>query len=396
MPLLLPMLADVPKIVTLFAICFGIIAIIGLILAALFLIEKKAEKRFSDAIETAPNGIIITDQKGKITFVNAQAEKLFQYTKSELMGQKIELLIPHHSRNKHLQYRYSYATSPTLRPMGQGRDLYGLRKDGTEIPIEIGLTPLKTDRGTFVLAAIVDITERKRAIQVREDLLSTVSHDMRTPLQAIKSNTYFISHLTPLAQREKELQKSVSSIDQSADLMERLLSDFLDADKIESGRLSLELKSVSVTDLISDSLVVVDPLAKEKHIQIEKHLPTEPILLLCDRGKTTQVIFNLLGNAIKFSPKEGRITLEVNREKEIVRFSISDHGPGIPPKDLPLLFTRYGQTLQASRKKGTGLGLFIAKGFVEAHGWKIGVTSEVGKGSTFYFTLPLSASIPKT
>lgn len=224
----------------------------------------------------------------------------------------------------------------------------------------------------------------QRATRAREDLLAVVSHDLRNPLGVILMNVA-VMRLGPFGQ-EREGHKRLASIERAADQMNRLIGGLLDAASIEAGRLSVELGRLRIAPLVSEALESLQALAESKSLHLERELPAELPDVAADAARVHQVLANLIGNAIKFTPGGGTITVRAEPSDDTVTFSVADTGPGIEEEDLHHLFSRYWQAKRTARL-GTGLGLFIVKGIVEAHGGEVWVESEVGAGTTFYFTL---------
>jgi PAS domain S-box-containing protein len=228
--------------------------------------------------------------------------------------------------------------------------------------------------------------EAQRAIRVREDVLAVVSHDLRNPLGAIHLSADLLEHRLRQA-GDARLRKYVETIVRCTDRMERLIGDLLDMASIRAGRMSVEPVQHEAAALVAEALDLQEPLAREKGITLERQVAVEGARLLCDRGRVLQVFSNLVGNAIKFCAPGDTITVGAEVQGHAVHFSVRDTGPGIPAEELPHVFEPYWSARQHA-KKGTGLGLFITKGIIDAHGGGIRVESVVQQGTTFYFSLP--------
>lgn len=227
--------------------------------------------------------------------------------------------------------------------------------------------------------------EAQQAIREREDVLSIVSHDLRNPLSAIKSGFQLVNIFAKANEHEK-LNKLVSTLTEASNFMERLINDLLDFSKIQQGVLPVKLEEVSVKKLIEDVIQSVITKAKEKSIDLTYKIPENDSMLICDPYRIKQVLNNLIGNAIKFTPEKGKIVLSVKDQMENFYFSVSDSGPGIPENNLPHIFERYWQEKKTAHL-GTGLGLFISKGIVDAHNGRIWAESKIGQGSEFQFEI---------
>ncbi|AUX19961.1 sensor histidine kinase [Sorangium cellulosum] len=229
----------------------------------------------------------------------------------------------------------------------------------------------------------------QRAIRAREELVAVVSHDLKSPLATIVMNTSLLRRKLPSSDESAELRRPVERIQKSADRMNRLIRDLLDLAKLDGGHVSIQPVAHDVAGLVSDALELLREEAAEKSLRLEQGIELGVERALCDRDRILQVIANLVGNAIKFTPAGGEITLRAQPWGREVLLSVRDTGPGIPEDQRSRIFERYWQAKETAHQ-GTGLGLSIAKALVEVHGGRIWVESEVGEGSTFFFTLPMA------
>jgi signal transduction histidine kinase len=224
--------------------------------------------------------------------------------------------------------------------------------------------------------------EAQRAARLREEVLAVVAHDLRSPLSTILMRAEMLARGTAPPGTPEAIVRTTQRLN-------RLISDLLDAASIDAGRLPLERQTYSAAELALEAIDAVRPLAEEKAIVLQGALPDDRVRVICDRDRILQVLSNLIGNAIKFTPHAGAITVRAETYGAFARFAIRDTGPGMPPEQLPHLFERFW--FAHAHREGTGLGLYIAKGIIEAHGGDISVESESGHGTTFFFTLPLAS-----
>ena len=226
------------------------------------------------------------------------------------------------------------------------------------------------------------------ATRARDDLVAIVSHDLRNPVHTISMAASFLLEIAPANDRRIQARRQLEVIQRSASRANRLIQDLLDVAKIQAGGLAVDPIPVDVKSLMNEAAESATPLASAAHLTVACAPPDKPISVATDRERVLQVFANLIGNAIKFTPKGGQISILACHENDVVRFTIADTGPGIPPEHLDHVFDRYWQA-KSTAKLGAGLGLSIAKGIVEAHGGRIWVESPPGSGAQFNFTLPV-------
>ncbi|WPU66614.1 sensor histidine kinase [Peredibacter starrii] len=230
---------------------------------------------------------------------------------------------------------------------------------------------------------------RLEAIRSRDDVLSVVSHDLKNPLGTIKLNCQMaMRNITGEFPNPEKIVKNLDGIQKAVFIMQTLIQDLLEMRKIESGKMELEVKEENLNELVVEAESLLNPMAEKKSIAITNTLPSNPLIIKCDKIRVLQILSNLISNALKFSKEGGKVEVRVLNEGEAVHLAVADQGPGISEKDIPHLFDRFWQA-KATAKQGTGLGLSIAQGLVHAHGGRIWVESRVNRGTTFHFTLPV-------
>lgn len=364
---------------------------------------QKQEKLFRDLLDSAPDAMIIADAQGKIRMINKQAESLFGYTRSELVGQLLEILIPQRFRQHHPQKRDGFFHNPAVREMGSGLELFGLAKDGHEIPIELSLSPIQTDEGLWAASAIRDISERRLANQqlqvamkaaeeatrTKSDFLANMSHEIRTPMNAIIGMSYLALQSNLNAQQ----RNYISKVHRSAESLLGIINDILDFSKIEAGMLHIEKVPFDLSDILQRLADVIAFKAEENGIELlfsnTHHIPKN---LIGDPLRLGQVLLNLASNAVKFT-HDGEIVLDISVKQETddqitLLFSVKDSGIGMTPEQQSKLFQSFSQADTSTTRKygGTGLGLSISKRLVELMNGNIWVESQLGQGSNFQFT----------
>ncbi len=371
--------------------------------------RKKAEAKFRGLLEFAPDAMVIVDLSGQIVLVNAQTEKLFSYKREELLGNYIEILLPKKLQENHIKYRTDYFKELKTRPMGEGRDLAGRRKDGTEFPAEISLSPLETEEGTLVMAAIRDITERKlleeirrkseeeqnRKIQeanrLKSEFLANMSHELRTPLNGIIGFSEFLIDEKPGPLNDKQ-REYLNDILTSGMHLLQLINDILDLTKIESGKMTVFVEEFSPKAAIEEVISILTPMAEKKNTYITVSISPALNIVNLDLQKFKQILYNLLSNAIKFTNNNGLIKIDLfpSGDKHM-NLKVIDNGIGIKEEDVSRLFIEF-QQLDSSISRhygGTGLGLVLVKKLVEIQKGFISVESKINEGSTFTITLPI-------
>ncbi len=383
--------------------------------------QIRAERRFRELLEAAPDAIIEMGADGRIVLVNAGVEKLSGYRRDELLGQALEMLVPADLRGQHVQHRSGYWTRPVTRPMGTGLHLHIQRKDGSLVPVEISLSPVNYDDTVRVTAIIRDISDRvrteeqirdiqerltgeltasnrelelrnreiERANRLKSEFVASMSHELRTPLHTIIGFAELMAEELEGSLNSKQ-KRFISHIHKDSLHLLELINDVLDISKIEAGRLELRLETFDMDAAIEEVLATIRPQAVTKMLRLNSP-QRSGAALHADRVRFKEVLYNLLSNAVKFTASGGHIEVEVSLDEDSATFLIADTGVGIALDEYTSIFNKFYQIGSTTKgvREGTGLGLAITKQLVEAHGGKIWVESEPGRGSRFHFMLPL-------
>lgn len=410
--------------------------------------EVQDSRQFEALFNFATIGIIITDEQGEIVNFNKQAEQLFGFTRKEVLGQKVEILIPAASRADHVKYRKVFHEQPHPRKMGEGRDLNGLRKDGSTFPVEVSLSYYKIEERTFVLAFVIDITYRKKGelivLQQKEELqrvtseikklnielenkveartkmlretlvelerskqelsdaleaekelselksrfVTMASHEFRTPLSTILSSAYILQQYTKEEDQPKR-EKHIERIRNTVYGLRDILEDFLSLGKLEEGTVEARMEMIPADefdDLIRSVVSSMQPGFKPGQDVSWNQTVTEDVWI--DKNLLKNVVMNLVSNASKFSNSNTVIEISSNLKDGQLMLSVRDHGIGISEEDQQRLFERFFRAKNASNIQGTGLGLNIVSKYLELMNGKVKMESELEKGSCVTIFIP--------
>lgn len=393
--------------------------------------DKEGNKAlFQYAIES----ILVVNKNGEIVSVNPSAQKLFGYDKAELIGKEIEVLIPKRLSEKHVKHREAYVNNPHPRAMGPEIGLNGLKKDGSEFPLEINLSPYSDSDGQFVIAFIIDITARKQAEEIvknsmelekrvknrtlileeaieelektkkelnnalnmekelnelKSRFVSMASHEFRTPLTTMLSSLSLITRYGDQNDSENQ-HKHINKIKSSIANMTDILNDFLSVSKLEEGKVTNISEEFNLREFIEDIIHDMKYMAIEEHKFHSSYSGNETVFL--DKKLIKNILFNLISNAIKFSPNGGTIEVNVNISDQVVKISVKDNGIGIPVEDQKHLFERFFRGNNVTHIQGTGLGLNIVLKYAELMNGSLDFQSEENKGSTFVVSIPIPSN----
>jgi PAS domain S-box-containing protein len=352
-----------------------------------------------EILEGAPDALIVVDEHGTIVLANAQAETLFQYSREDLIGQGMEILIPRSTRGSHAELRNSYAKLPEVRPMGSGLDLHGCRSDGSEIPVEISLSPLHLDGRKLVAAAIRDNSESRR---IREDLkaateaarlaneakgkfLAAACHDLRQPLQAALLFATTLDDEIEEGPATKLVGKLRSSLRATGQLLDRLL----DVSRLESGTIQPQIIDVDMSLLFDRLRETFEPIAADAGLQLS--VVSSRLKVRSDAELLGQILQNLISNATRYTD-EGRVLVGCRRSGQELRIQVWDTGRGIDASQKERIFEEFYRAgaPTAGAIRGLGLGLSIVRQLADLLGHRVELNSTPGRGTCFEVMVPLS------
>lgn len=404
-------------------------------------------EHMASLFENATEGIILTGDRGRIISANPAAERMFGYERDELNGLFIETLIPDRFKPHHEELRSGFYHGPSNRVMGQGRDLYARKKDGTDIPVEVSLSHYRREGQLYVIAFIVDITLRKeielsmlkqkaelekitdkirqlnadlevkveeRTLILKEALqkleqsqqelsealdkerqlneiksrfVSMASHEFRTPLTTVLSSASLLSKYKTTEDQEKR-DKHIQRIKNSVNNLNDILEDFLSLGKLNEGKVDTKLEKISLQEILTDTIEEMKAMLKKgQQVEVECQGPCEAVT---DKKLLRNILINLLSNAIKFSDEDKTIRLKAKIRGNDAEISVSDQGIGISQEDQQHLFSSFFRAGNATNIQGTGLGLHIVKRYVDLLGGDVRIQSELNRGTTINFSIPIN------
>jgi PAS domain S-box-containing protein len=366
--------------------------------------RKQAQERFRLAVEASPNGIVLVNARGEIVLLNACVEKLFGYERQELIGQTIELLVPERFRGDHVAHRAGFHAAPVARAMGAGRELFARRKDGTEFPVEIGISPIQSPEGTLVLSVIVDITERRQAeaeaqqhreevthlsrLAMMGEMAGSLAHELNQPLGAIVTNA---------GAALRFLERGNLGIEKLRELLQDIVADGRRAGDVirtvkKMGRKEAGARQLlNLNDLIAEVLRLSHSDALAHYCRVSTELDPALPKVEANSVQLQEVFLNLIQNAFEASEEVPRarrhVIIRTERDSDrAVQAYVRDCGPGLPADQPQRVFDRFFST----KPEGMGIGLFIARSIVDAHGGTLSAENAEGGGAQFLLRLPAS------
>ncbi len=360
----------------------------------------ESEAYFRTMLETAPDAMIIVDEHGRIAIVNRQAEDMFGYQRAELLGHKVEMLLPENIRAQHQHHRRRYVDKPELRPMGAGLDLLGRRQDGSEFPVEISLSPVKTSSGMFVSSVIRDVTKRRRmeqeiiaarqaaerAQKANTAFLAAASHDLRQPVQALS----LLNGALRRTVKDERAREMIDHQEHSLTAMTNLLNSLLDISRLDAGVVTPEFEEFPMQRVIDRLSAEFGRQASHKGLKFA----SEPcaVTVRSDPNLLSEIIQNLVSNAIRYTDN-GSVRMVCECSGDTCRLEVVDTGIGIDESQLEAIFKEFHQAkTPGSSTEGFGLGLAIVRRLADLLEHDIGVESTPGKGSMFYVSVPIVAA----
>jgi PAS domain S-box-containing protein len=344
---------------------------------------EEASQKTRSIIEHMPVGLVTFDRNGRIETINPRIEQMFKIFAYDLHGQNVMSLFAQSARPEADKFMFELQS----RCLNRVSEMKAQTTDGAIFPVEVSMNEFGSEHGeTMYLASLLDISERHEVERLKREFVAMVSHDLRTPLTSVEASLTLLA-AGALGDLPPDAVSTVRIAETEIGRLRELVNDLLDIAKIEAGKMEMTMDDISLRDVVTQSINAVQAVADERQIKVS--FDGTDVTAFADGNRLIQVLVNFLSNAVKYSPDSSVVTVELRSTADWHEVRVIDKGPGIDPDFHELVFHRFGQAKSADQKEGTGLGLAIAKTIVEQHGGTIGVDSEPGKGSQFWFRLPV-------
>lgn len=349
-----------------------------------------SEKSLQATVENMADGLITIDSKGTIQSFNRAAERIFGYKHAQVIGKNINVLIPEPFKSKHDSYLKKYSETGKKNIIGVGREVEGLKSNGTLVSIDLSISEITIDDQTKFVGIIRDITEHKKLERMKNEFISTVSHELRTPLTSIKGALSIIINKSQDDFSDKT-SRMLATAEKNSKRLGQLINDILDMEKLDAGMLSFKENVLHANTIAKTAMEAGEAYAKTYHITLSIQCQLPGLMVLGDEGRLLQVLANLLSNAIKFSPTQSHVKIEVSQSDSMVRFTVFDQGEGVSETFRPYIFERFSQADGSDTRErgGTGLGLNISRAIVEKHKGNIDFYRTPENETAFYFEIPI-------
>ncbi|NOQ13275.1 MAG: response regulator [Methyloprofundus sp.] len=363
-----------------------------LLILAMFLFNKKQssinEEHLKALLDNISDSIITIDTNGLILSINNSVEHMFGYRPAELLGKNINILMPEPYKGMHDAYLSNYQATGQTHVIGKTREVEGLRKNGESFEVELWVHQLQHNDDIQFMGVIRDISERKHVDRIKTEFISTVSHELRTPLTSIRGSLGMLKSGV-LGTVPEKANRMIELAHNNTERLINLVNDILDVEKIQAGKMELKFAKLNITQLVRQSIEANESYASSSGVTLQLNADVADFYIKGDKHRLQQVMANLISNAAKFSPEKGVVLINIEKNAQMIRVSVTDQGIGIPDEYRNKIFQKFSQadSSDTRQKGGTGLGLNITKAIVEHHGGHIDYITEEGKGSCFFFEL---------